>query len=111
MLEDLPRLIISFIVILLVGIVGLGLAQQALDTVKFPAPAYTSATDDMNVTGSGNVTVAAYWTDQGFNGTALNLATSIDSAFGWLPMLILAAVGGIAIAYVFGFTNIMNRPQ
>jgi len=86
MLEDLPRLVISFVVILLVGVVGLGLAQQAMDTVKF-APGAT------------------------FNGTATNLADSIDSAFGWLPMLILAAVGGIAIAYVFGFTNIMNRPQ
>lgn len=86
MLEDLPRLVISFVVILLVGIVGLGLAQQALDTVKFAPGAK-------------------------FNTTATTLATSIDSAFGWLPMLILAAVGGIAIAYVFGFTNIMGRNQ
>jgi hypothetical protein len=86
MLEDLPRLVISFVVILLVGVVGLGLAQQAMDTVKF-AP------------------------DATFNTTAQNLAGSIDDAFGWLPMLILAAIGGIAIAYVFGFTNIMNRPQ
>jgi len=85
MLEDLPRLVISFVVILLVGVVGLGLAQQAMDTVKF-APGAT------------------------FNKTATTLADSIDSAFGWLPMLILAAVGGIAIAYVFGFTNIMQRP-
>jgi len=85
-LEDLPRLVISFVVILLVGVVGLGLAQQAIDTVSF-AP------------------------DAIFNSTATDLATSIDNAFGWLPMLILAAVGGIAIAYVFGFTNIMNRPQ
>lgn len=84
MLEELPRLVISFVVILLVGVIGLGLAQQAMDTVEFAPGAQ-------------------------FNETANTLADSIDSAFGWLPMLILAAVGGIAIAYVFGFTNIMNQ--
>lgn len=84
MLEELPRLVISFVVILLVGVIGLGLAQQAMDTVSFAPGAQ-------------------------FNATAVTLANSIDSAFGWLPMLILAAVGGIAIAYVFGFTNIMQQ--
>ena len=75
MMGDLPRLAIALVTVLLVSLIGLGVAQQAVDTVQF------DATDD-------------------FCGTKDTIVTAIDDGFGWFPMLILALIGGICIAYV-----------
>lgn len=65
------------------GLVGLGVSQKATETVVFGP-------------------------DSTFNTTALGLEGSVNDAFDWIPLLILCAVGGIALAYVFGFTNSLN---
>lgn len=75
MMGDLPKLAIGLVTVLLVSMIGLGIAQQAVDTVQF------EPTDE-------------------FCGTKDTVIQSVDDAFGWFPMLILALIGGICIAYV-----------
>lgn len=83
MIGDLPKLAIGLVVVLLVSVIGLGIAQQAIDTVTF------ESTDE-------------------FCNTKDTVVTMIDDAFGWMPMLILALIGGIAIAYVAKFMGWIN---
>lgn len=83
MIGDLPKLAIGLVVVLLVSVIGLGIAQQAIDTVTF------ESTDE-------------------FCTTKDTVVTMIDDAFGWMPMLILALIGGIAIAYVAKFMGWIN---
>lgn len=83
MIGDLPKLAIGLVVVLLVSVIGLGIAQQAIDTVTF------ESTDE-------------------FCHTKDTVVTMIDDAFGWMPMLILALIGGIAIAYVAKFMGWIN---
>lgn len=83
MIGDLPKLAIGLVVVLLVSVIGLGIAQQAVDTVQF------EATDE-------------------FCGTKDSVVSMVDDAFGWMPMLILALIGGIAIAYVAKFMGWVN---
>jgi hypothetical protein len=83
MIGDLPKLAIGLIVVLLVSVIGLGIAQQGIDTVTFESTDEFCATKD-------------------------TVVTMIDDAFGWFPMLILALIGGIAIAYVAKFMGWIN---
>lgn len=87
MLDEIPQLTVTLVVVLLVAIVGLGLSQQAVDTVTFEATDEFCATKD-------------------------TVVDMIDSAFGWIPLLILAAIGGIALVYVanyMGYINLTGR--
>jgi hypothetical protein len=61
-----------------VGFIGLGIAQQAQDTVTFS---------------SGST----------FGNTSQTLADTVDDAFGWFPMLILAIIGGVALSAVIAY--------
>lgn len=75
MIGDLPKLAIGLVVILLVSVIGLGVSQQAVDTVNFdPSDEFCATKDDV--------------------------VKMTDDAYGWFPMLILALIGGICIAYV-----------
>ncbi len=83
MMNDLPKLAVGFVVILLVSIIGLGIAQESVDTVTFESGDEFCATKD-------------------------SVVGAIDDAFGWLPMLILALIGGVGIAYVARYLGYLN---
>jgi len=75
MMGDLPRLAIGLAVTVIVSMIGLGIAQQAVDTQNFePTDEFCSSKD--------------------------TIVQAVDDAYGWFPMLILALIGGICIAYV-----------
>lgn len=78
MLDQLPKIAIALVVFLIVGFIGLGIAQQAQDTVTFS---------------SGST----------FGNTSETLAQTVDDAFGWFPMLILAIIGGVALSAVIAY--------
>ncbi len=74
-MENLKAFAISLCVLAMITVIGLGISQQALDEIDF------QSTDE-------------------FCQTKDSMVTMTSDAFGWMPMLLLAAIGGIAIAYV-----------
>lgn len=80
MIGDLQGLVVALVVVLLTCVIGLGIAQTSVDTVGF------TASDD-------------------FCATKDTVVTSIGGAFDWLPMLMLLAIGAIAIMYVARFVG------
>lgn len=84
MLDQLPKIAIALVVFLIVGFIGLGISQQAKDTIQFS---------------SGSK----------FCSTADELADTVDQAFGWFPMLILAVIGGVALSAVIAYGDFFGR--
>jgi hypothetical protein len=84
MLDKLPQIAISLVIFLVVGFIGLGIAQQAVTTIQF----------EENST---------------FYNTTQTLTETVDSAFGWFPMLILAIIGGVALSAVIAYGDFFGN--
>lgn len=74
-MNGLIQLVLGLVVVLLVSVIGLGIAQQGADTVAFTSSDEFCATKD-------------------------TVVVAVDSVFSWLPMIMLLCIGGIAVAYV-----------
>lgn len=74
-MENLKAFAISLSVLAMIVVIGLGISQQAIDEIGFQSDDEFCSTKD----------------------TVVNMTSD---AIGWLPMLLLAAVGGVAVLYV-----------
>jgi hypothetical protein len=74
-MRELATVAIALITVLLTCIIGLGIAQQGVNTIGLK-PNDTFYNTQETVTGM------------------------VDSAFGWMPMLVLAFIGGVALFFV-----------
>jgi hypothetical protein len=89
MLDALPQIAIGLVIFLVVGFIGLGIAQQA--TTEFNDQATTVV-----------IEVPAPVAEVATPAPVAAAPAGVDSVFGWLPMLILSILGGVALAAVFG---------
>lgn len=75
MMGDLPKVAIGLVMILLVSVIGLGIAQQAIDTVTF------ESTDD-------------------FCATKDTVVSMVDDAFGWINSRVVVFNMGLICSIV-----------
>lgn len=71
-MELLQQAVLSLVVLCMITVIGLSVAQSGLDMVGF------EATDE-------------------FCSTKDNIVTMIDDSFNWMPVLLIAMMGGLAI--------------
>lgn len=83
-MQLLQQAVLSLVVICMVAVIGLSVAQSGLDMVGF------EATDE-------------------FCSTKDNIVTMIDDSYGWLPMLLLAMMGGLAIYAVGRYVGFLGQ--
>ncbi len=86
MIGDLPKIVITLAIVAVVGMIGLGISQQASETVDFEE-------------------------GDAFYNTSTDFIQAIADGYSWIPMLILAFVGGVAIAYVARFMGWIDFRQ
>ncbi len=111
MLDELLEFILALVVIVLVAIVGMGVSQQAIDTVDFQDEVVASShfindSDGLELEETdplyGNLTYGEWANVSAIEADELTDAKdsfidSITDGFSWISLLILAGIGGMAL--------------
>jgi hypothetical protein len=84
MLDQLPKIAVALVIFLVVSYIGIAIANQTSETVSIPA-------------------------DSQFNATVYTVNDTVNDAFSWMPMIVLAIVGGVALTAIYGYATMLYR--